>query len=407
MLAQAALHVSPGDPNVLGWQAWGCFASPNMFNGILDAATVPNTILGMSPQICIGLCVSQGEDYSAVIGESCYCSSEAPPPADGSTRCNAPCTADKNAVCGNPAYGAFSFFRRIVTTLDPPSDAFLSISRRTITALEQVPEPANPSPGGWQYSGCFFANDFIATSPFSYVDPEGMDAAQCSALASINGYTYAGLRDNVCYASNASPATSLEAGPGLCATACTDYPTEACGGSTSPVNTGAQLTQLVTLYSRLSPSFTADPLIPDTNTPTAPNGWFDRGCYNADQFVLDSVINGQRFSYALDAVVDNSAAKCISQCSAIGFDYAVTVSSTCYCNSYPPSLADAAQDQGQCNTPCPTNPEERCGGEDVSDPNGGVLGNVYSRLAIGSEVRLRLFLHYQCALYKFSAFFYS
>jgi hypothetical protein len=186
-----------------------------------------------------------------VIGGSCYCSSEAPPPGDGSIRCNVPCTANENAVCGNPAYGAFSFFRRIITTIDPPSNGLSSLSRRAI--LEPVPEPASPPPEGWQYSGCFFANDFIVTSPFSYAGPEGMNAAQCTALASSNGYTYVGLRNDVCYASNAAPVASLEAGLGLCATACPGYPAEACGGSTSPLNTGAELTQLVTLYSR-SPS---------------------------------------------------------------------------------------------------------------------------------------------------------
>ena len=195
--------------------------------------------------------MSQGEDYAAVIGGSCYCSSEAPPPGDGSIRCNVPCTANENAVCGNPAYGAFSFFRRIITTIDPPSNGLSSLSRRAI--LEPVPEPASPPPEGWQYSGCFFANDFIVTSPFSYAGPEGMNAAQCTALASSNGYTYVGLRNDVCYASNAAPVASLEAGLGLCATACPGYPAEACGGSTSPLNTGAELTQLVTLYSR-SPS---------------------------------------------------------------------------------------------------------------------------------------------------------
>jgi hypothetical protein len=380
ILNDAAQHLSPNDPNVAGWESFGCFTSPDLFTGSLTAVASVSINDPMSPQLCINLCIGVGVDYSSVIGGSCYCSAQAPPSSAGSTKCTTPCAGAGDLTCGNPGDGGFSFFKRLVTPNSP------------------VPVPARPAPNDYQYSGCYFANDFIRGA--TYILQPSTGISDCSAAAAARGFTYAGLQGDACYASNTPPTADSEAGIGLCTTPCTGNTLEACGGSTSPINTGSGQTQLVTLYSALTAP-TTDAPVPDTSVtgPTGPGNFFVDGCFNAGAFVLDSIVNGLQISYAAGSGVNNGAQQCFFDCYERGFDYALTQSSTCYCNRNPPTTRAASQ--SDCNLACPGNPSERCGGQgDPNGPDGGVLGNLYSALAIDLPILVRFssFLSSRCSV---------
>ncbi|KAJ4392826.1 hypothetical protein N0V91_011238, partial [Didymella pomorum] len=364
----AAQHLSPNDPNVRGWQEFGCFTSNNLFNGALTpASAAPGAPqVAMSAQVCIGLCVTQGADYSYVIGGACYCSVTPPPAGSGSTKCTRQCDGDPSLFCGNPTDNGYSIFKRLVT----PNSA--------------VPLPLRPAPNSYQYDGCFFGNDFTSTATYVASGSAGIEA--CSAAAAARSLQYAALQGDTCYASNTAPSSSSEAGIGLCSIPCSGNSLEACGGTTLAANT-AGLTQLITLYTAGPPPVTTIPSPIDTNStvPTGPNGSYVGGCVRASTFILNAISGGRQFSYAQDPVVDNSGGKCYGQCRDAGFLYSLVNGASCYCSNIAP--VTSAANQADCNLPCPNNPDQRCGGQgDPSSPDGGLLGNVFSTLAIDTPV---------------------
>lgn len=75
-----------------------------------------------------------------------------------------------------------------------------------------------------------------------------------------------------------APDSSSKLGIGLCSTPCTGNEIEACGGTALAVNTAADLTQLVTVYTAV-PSPPIAVRGPDTNStgPTRPDGSFMNG----------------------------------------------------------------------------------------------------------------------------------
>ncbi|KAF1922587.1 uncharacterized protein M421DRAFT_37761, partial [Didymella exigua CBS 183.55] len=196
LLTNAAQHTSPNDPNVRGWQDYGCFRSSDSFSNTLTAVATSSITLGMSPQICIGVCAARGADYSFVIGDSCSCSVTRPPPAAGSTKCNTPCSASTALTCGNPATNAYSVFRRIIA----PNNA--------------IPLPTGPAANTFKYGGCFLASGFIADAETAGLVLENTDIEACSKAASEQGLRYL-------------------AGIGLCANECPGKPTQSCGGAIS------------------------------------------------------------------------------------------------------------------------------------------------------------------------------
>jgi hypothetical protein len=208
-----------------------------------------------------------------------------------------------------------------------------------------------------------------------------------TAAAAARSLQYAALQGDTCYASNTAPSSSLEAGIGLCSTPCSGNALEACGGTTSAINTAAGLTQLITVYTAGPPPPTTLPPTIDTNStgPTGPNGSYVGGCVSASTFILNAISGGRQFSYAQDPVVDNSGGKCYGQCRDADFLYSLVNGASCYCSSIAP--ATSAVNQSDCNLPCPNNPAERCGGQgDPSSPDGGLLGNVFSTLAIDTPI---------------------
>ena len=345
--------------------------SQDSFNGTLTDPRTDSSSITMSPQVCIGLCAPLGTDYAFVSGGSCYCSSTAPSPSDGSTQCTTPCNDGSDLTCGNPSIGGYSVFKRIVTT------------RST------VPLPERPGPNNFDYGGCYVANDFIATASLVLPDTSGIEA--CSATALQYGYIYVGLQGTTCYASNTAPSADTEAGIGLCANPCSDNPLQSCGGAIAQTDAlvrrqdttpAAGTDPLITLYVATPAPATA-PVTPDTATtgPTGPSGFFVDGCFQGAGPILDASINGTVFNNIGGTVVANTGAVCVSECIAAGFDYAFTQLSTCYCSNTAPTTPAASQTD--CNEACPEDVNERCGGQsDTDSTSNGVFVNVYSRALV-------------------------
>jgi hypothetical protein len=360
-LNDAAQHISPNDPKFPGWQAFGCFTSNNAFDSTLTLAddVAGTAVVAMTPQVCIARCVAQNANYASVINDSCFCSAVAPPADAGSNQCTTSCAGDASFVCGNPGVGAYSVFKRLITP-----ESVVSLPLRT-------------GVNGYQYSGCYYGNGFIDNAELVTSTSTGI--SDCSKRASQQGYRYAALQGTTCYVSKTNIAAGLEAGIGLCSTPCSESSSEACGGTALAVNTGVNLTQLITLYTANPPAIMSPAPTPDTNStdPTGPEGSFIGGCVDATVFILATLTNGRQLSNP-----DNSGALCYTQCKDTNFLYSLINSASCYCSNTPPSVPAASQ--SDCNTPCPANADQRCGGlsSDGTTVLGNVLGNVLGTIAI-------------------------
>ncbi|OSS47317.1 hypothetical protein B5807_10003 [Epicoccum nigrum] len=356
-LNDTAQHLSPNDPNFPGWQAFGCFTSNNAFDSTLtlENAVAGTAVVDMTPKVCIARCVAQDANYASVIDNSCFCSAVAPPADAGSNQCTTSCAGDVSFVCGNRGVGAYSVFKRVIA---PES---------------LVPLPLRIGVNGYQYSGCYYGNSFIANAALVTSASKGI--SDCSTRVSQQNYKYAALQATTCYASNNNFAAGLEAGIGLCSTPCSGSSSEACGGTALAVNTGVDLTQLITLCTANPSAITSPALTPDTEStdPTGPEGSFIGGCVDATAFVFGALTNGRHFSNP-----DNNGALCYTQCSGTNFLYSLVNSASCYCSSTPPSIPAASQPD--CTTPCPADLDQRCGG--LSFDGTTVLGNVLGTIFI-------------------------
>ncbi|RMZ68418.1 wsc domain-containing [Pyrenophora seminiperda CCB06] len=316
----AVLHPNSLDPGYHGWQYWGCFNATNYTAS--HTAKTTNPTLGMSPKLCIALCVADGVEVAAVINNKCYCSNDTPLFNAGSNSCTLACPLNAGLFCGGTAT--------------------LSVFRRAVTA-SPGPLPANPEPTGWQYSGCFYGDAWLALAPYVtiYNSSVGLNAATCTTVCATgnNGvsYTYAALYGSRCFCSNSATSLGLQAGVGQCGRSCEVSTIEACGGES--------------IY-----------------------GWQYYGCYYGALYLLDAIMNGIQVSALLDATPRMSGDRCITLClaaslsSGVSLDYALTLGGTCFCNSKPPTENLLSPNQTQCNVPCPGNSTQRCGGNDPTRP---------------------------------------
>ncbi|EDU49696.1 WSC domain containing protein [Pyrenophora tritici-repentis] len=204
-LLAAVLHPHPLDPGYHGWQYWGCFNSTAYTASHTPKTTDPT--LSMSPKLCIALCVADRLEVAVVINTQCYCSNDTPAFNSGSNTCNLTCPLNTGLFCGGTS--AISVFRRAITALP-------------------VPLPASPEPTGWQYSGCFYGDAWLALSPY------------------ITFYnSTVGLNATYQRAANLGLQTSI----GQCGRACDVNTTEACGGESNsvPYQTATR-SLMITLY---------------------------------------------------------------------------------------------------------------------------------------------------------------
>ncbi|CAO2658382.1 Nn.00g061050.m01.CDS01 [Neocucurbitaria sp. VM-36] len=376
-LLKTVLHPHPRDPNFHGWQYWGCFYSTNYIS--TRTPKVTNAADGMSPKLCISLCVADGVDFAIVINNKCYCSNDKPSYTEGSNQCNTACPSNPGLFCGGTG---------LLTS------AAMSVFRRAISSVA-VPSPVFPEPTGWRYSGCFFGDAYlsIATSK-GYVQyiaaPAPISASICTTICTSNGrsYTYAALYASRCYCSNIGPVLSLQAGSGQCtSTACQSNTGEACGGVSNyaPYLTNTR-SLMITLYVQASASPSTTPQVPDT---PGPQDWRYWGCYYGALYLLDTILNGIQVSALLDAVVDMSGSRCVTLCLGASvlpnptFNFALTLGGMCFCSTKAPTEDTLSPNQTMCNEPCPNHLDQRCGGNDPSNPSilGRELVNVVGRNA--------------------------
>jgi len=309
----------------------------------------------MSPRLCIALCVAEGLEVAVVINNQCYCSNDTPAFNAGSNACNLACPLNSGLFCGGIA--AISVFRRAITAIAGPL-------------------PANPEPTGWQYSGCFYGDAWLALAPYVsyYNSTVGLNASTCTTVcaAGNNGtsYTYAALYGRRCYCSNSAASLGLQAGIGQCGRACEINTTEACGGESNYVPYQSNTRSImITLYVQAPAPPTTVPQTPET---PGPQGWQYYGCYYGAIYLLDAIMNGIQISALLDVVPNMSGDRCISLCLAastsVTLDFALTLGGTCFCTPKPPTENLLSPNQAQCNVPCPGNSAQRCGGNDDTRP---------------------------------------
>ncbi|KAL7775774.1 hypothetical protein CFE70_009618 [Pyrenophora teres f. teres 0-1] len=353
-LLAAVLHPHPLDPGYHGWQYWGCFNSTAYTASHTPKTTDPT--LGMSPKLCIALCVADGLEVAVVINAQCYCSNDTPAFNAGSNTCNLACPLNVGLFCGGTS--SISVFRRAITAISGPL-------------------PASPEPTGWQYSGCFYGDAWLALSPYItyYNSTVGLNAAVCTTICARgnNGisYTYAALYGRRCYCSNSPASLGLQAGVGQCGRACEVKTTEACGGESNyvPYQNNAR-SLMITLYVRAPAPATT---VPQTPATPGPQAWQYYGCYYGAVYLLDAIMNGIQISALLDPMPSMSGDRCISLCLAastnLTLDFALTLGGTCFCNQKPPTENLLAGNQGLCDVACPgSNGTQRCGGSDTATP---------------------------------------
>ncbi|KAF1832500.1 hypothetical protein BDW02DRAFT_423912 [Decorospora gaudefroyi] len=365
-LLDAILYPHPRDPLYPGWQYYGCFNAITYISTRTPKSTSPAN--GMSPSICISLCVADGLEVAAVINDQCYCSNDTPTFDHGSDQCTTPCPLNPKQLCGGTQT--------------------MSVFRRAITAIPG-PLPAIPEPTGWRYSGCFFGDAWIASAPYSVAGTLGseMNAETCTTTCATGDlgieYTYSALYVDTCYCSNSALSTLL-AGIGQCTQPCVGVPTEACGGlSNYAPYLDSPGSLMITLYTTAPPPPSTTPLLPGTQGPL---DWIYYGCYYGALYLLDTILGGIQVSALLDATSPSiSGERCVELCLAADtnpiLNFALTLGATCFCNVEAPPEALLALDQSLCNEPCYGNPDERCGGDDPTAQLslGTSLVNIFGR----------------------------
>ncbi|KAH3914192.1 hypothetical protein HBH56_099980 [Parastagonospora nodorum] len=373
-LLGALLHPHPRDPDILGWQYFGCFSSSiYLTTQATLQATNPSALMNAS--ICIDLCIQKGMDFSTATGSKCYCSNTAPGINSGSNngiginQCESLCPGSLKEYCGGNSTG---------------SDAVFSTFKRVVS-LVQFPEPA--SPANWTYNSCSYLGDWLdsltSQNYYSAIPSGGTDGVECSALCYAESivqdilYTVAIVSDDACYCSTITPDVSLWAGIGECSTPCNDDASQSCGGTSK-------------LGAKLGISYVRQPAAPST-APTLPGAimpmsWYSWGCYYGAAYLLETMLTGFQASSLLDPLSSVDGDTCIARCIAAdeSYSYAMVVGGLCFCNDKAPSKDLQAVSQLTCNIPCPNNPLQRCGGNAPgsspgrSAPKGRNLVNVYS-----------------------------
>ncbi|KAH7381378.1 hypothetical protein DE146DRAFT_740523 [Phaeosphaeria sp. MPI-PUGE-AT-0046c] len=371
-LVGAILHPHPRDPKYRGWTYFGCF-NPGLY--LSTKATLKTIAAGVSinAKVCIDLCVQDSLDFATVRGNNCYCSNEAPGLDSGTDKnlgtdqCNILCTGSATELCGGSGTG---------------NNAAVTVYKRVVSLIA-LPAPAYPSTN-WAYSSCVYLNTWLAlltsTNSITSNPSGGTDGATCSAFCSTTSLAYvtAVVSGGTCYCSTLTISANLFAGIGECSTPCASKPNETCGGTSK---LGASL---AVAYTRRA--------TPPTSTPpawgaTGPLGWKHWGCHYGAVYILDTILTGAQMSSLLDLTPDMSGIICVTTCKGKSYKYAMTIAGVCFCNSKAPKNDNLPANQGMCNTPCPSHPTERCGGEQApSGMFGRSLVNIYGE---DSPVRWR------------------
>jgi hypothetical protein len=295
--------------------------------------------------VCIAACLASNSTFAALQAGQCYFSDDALGDNQGFDQCTTSCPGTWNEYCGNdstdPETGAISVFKRVIS---------------------EVLWPAPKQLVDWQYSGCFYSEDWYnarAAANDSIFDTADnvQDTNQCSITCfyTNDGYRYAGLYRDQCICTNVGIEASLWVGDGQCSVPYSANSGEACGGFS------VDLYSLVTLYTGLTtPSTTLAVIGSAGSDSTYTLGWYVGGTY-----LLDILLTGLQISSLTNPTPDMNGATCIETCLAQSYTYALTVGGFCFCNDEQPPNDLVAPSQTLCNYPFPNHPDERCGGEDL------------------------------------------
>ena len=321
------MHPHPRDPDILGWQYFGCFSS-SLYLTTQTVLQARNSSAQMNASACIDLCIQQAMDFSTSTGSECYCSNTAPGINSGSengigiNQCESLCPGSLTEYCGGNSTG---------------SDPVFSTYKRVISLVE-VPEPAFPA--NWTYNSCSYLGDWLdslnSLNSYSVIPAGGTDGVECSALCYAEStvqdifYTIAMISDTTCYCSTLTPDVSLWAGIGECSTSCNDDASQSCGGTSK-------------LGAKLGISYVRQPSAPST-APTLPGdimpmNWYSWGCYYGAAYLLETMLTGFQASSLLDPLSSVDGDMCIARCAEAPekYSYAMVVGGLCFCNDKAPS----------------------------------------------------------------------
>jgi hypothetical protein len=333
-----------GAANPTGWSLLGCYTDSVAARTLTVGMAVVGGPAAMTPQVCTAACqaagyVLSGVEYSA----ECYCDNTlhngGGPAPDGNTGCNMACNGNAAETCGGAnrldlySYGGATASSATTTSV---SKTTTTSATSTVTGL----------PTGWTYKGCW-VDGTARILPFEQ-DSTTLTVQSCIATCAGLGYSIAGMEYSTqCFCGN------FVQNGGALATADTDC-AMACGGNAGEICGGPDR---VSLYSNGTVKAYAAPTPLETGLP---GNWVYQGC-------LADMVNYERtFPYAIDDLdTNNTAQSCLGLCSTYGYSAGgMEYGDQCYCGDLSNVLAAGATliANTSCNTPCPGDPTQLCGG---------------------------------------------
>lgn len=289
----------------------------------------------MTAEACIDFCSSRGFQYAgAEYSIECFCGNELAPGAAqlADSDCSMPCSGDSTQPCG--AGGRLSLYYT-TEAVGPKADP---------TGPAQPPEI-----GDYVWHGCRTeATGMRALSEATFASDD-MTLEACEAFCSA--YTYFGVEyARECYCGNSFNPGSVLAPASECSFTCSGDPSQYCGAGNR-----------LSVYAKngTAPPSSTTPGGPSTTFPPPvvtglPEGWSYHGCW------IDGA-QGRILPHQLPDSQTNTQESCAHACAAAGYtisgtEYAVQ----CFCGN---AIYNGGEqtDDSDCSTPCPGNPDQKCG----------------------------------------------
>jgi len=201
-------------------------------------------------------------------------------------------------------------------------------------------------PPGWTYKGCWIDNVYGPVLQ-RLADNATMTLESCTNACMAAGYSIAGLEYSTqCNCGNQiAEAGALAQQDSDCSMTCGGNQNEICGaGNRLSVYSNSTITVLP---------------VPVAQNTSLPGSWAYQGCYS------DNGAGGRALPYQIILPQNNSAANCITQCSAFGYMYGgMEYGRECYCGDASDlSAAGSTQmPESDCGTVCTGNATYYCGG---------------------------------------------
>lgn len=371
----------------------------------------PQLIQQMTRQKCSDRCAGLGgfTGYAIYFGVNpqtggtpntgfiCACGTTATSSTVADSNCNTSCDGtvaiDQENCGGNTGEIHFAIGDVAPPANNPSSSAVVVPPPVSSTPADTLPNP--PVANGYTLLGCFGTVGGQAAFVENRRGPDN-SAFSCTAACRAAGQPIAGLFDNVCYCASALPATSTRRVPNSeCSINCPGNPAEKCGGRGAPLARRQQVPADVRLViyiredgtssvltiptpssrpptspvsspasSPTSPTIrptgptsgvsspTPSPSTPALSNPGLVGAYALLGCYGSTSNFFSFVLSRRDGG--------NNVENCIAACGTSR--YVGIYNTECYCGSALPTTNTRQLAITECNTRCPGNNTQRCGG---------------------------------------------